>query len=259
MTTARRRFLLLATWMLSCAAVWPQSAPAAGASPGGQGAQSQVFAAPRVPAAATEQTAQPIDPRVYVIGAEDLLRIEVWREQELTRTVAVRPDGKITLPLLNDIQAEGLTPERLSEHITQGLADRIVDPQVTVSIFQVNSKKYTITGMVNLAGAFPLVTPITIFDAINKAGGFREFADDKNIVIVRGKDRLKFNYRDFLKGKKMTSPRGPIYIDPAEREIVQNIYIREVQKRDGKLVNVDIGQVDMVKDPWKIDNPAKTN
>ena len=78
-------------------------------------------------------------------------------------------------------------------------------------------------------------------------------------VAALGANAEGLKYVDFLKGKKMTSPRGPIYIDPAEREIVQNIYIREVQKRDGKLVNVDIGQVDMVKDPWKIDNPAKTN
>jgi branched-chain amino acid transport system substrate-binding protein len=78
-------------------------------------------------------------------------------------------------------------------------------------------------------------------------------------VAALGSNAEGLKYVDFLKGKKMTSPRGPIYIDPAEREIVQNIYIREVQKRDGKLVNVDIGQVDMVKDPWKIDNPAKTN
>jgi branched-chain amino acid transport system substrate-binding protein len=78
-------------------------------------------------------------------------------------------------------------------------------------------------------------------------------------VAALGANAEGLKYVDFLKGKKMTSPRGPIYIDPAEREIVQNIYIREVQKRDGKLVNVDIGQVDMVKDPWKIDNPSKTN
>jgi len=78
-------------------------------------------------------------------------------------------------------------------------------------------------------------------------------------VAALGSNAEGLKYVDFLKGKKMTSPRGPIYIDPAEREIVQNIYIREVQKRDGKLVNVDIGQVDMVKDPWKIDSPAKTN
>jgi branched-chain amino acid transport system substrate-binding protein len=68
-------------------------------------------------------------------------------------------------------------------------------------------------------------------------------------------DGLK--YVDFMKGKKLNSPRGPIYIDPDERDVVQNIYVREVQKRDGKLVNIDVDKVDMVKDPWKIDNPPK--
>ncbi len=78
-------------------------------------------------------------------------------------------------------------------------------------------------------------------------------------VAALGANAEGIKYVDFLKGKKLNSPRGPIYIDPVERDIVQNIYIREVQKRDGKLVNIDIGQVDMVKDPWKIENPPKSN
>jgi len=181
---------------LACVPVWAQSGK--NTPPSGP----QVFDAPRVTTAGTDPSAQPIDPKSYLIGAEDVLRIEVYREADLSRTVNVRPDGKITLLLLGDVQAESLTPERLSAQIKEAYSQYIKTPDVIVSVLQVNSKSFTVSGRVNKVGRWPLVTPVRVFDAIGMAGGFQEFADDKHIQIVRGGDRLEFNYKDFLKGKK---------------------------------------------------------
>jgi len=144
-----------------------------------------------------------VDPKTYVIGPEDVLYVRVWREQDFTAPYFVRPDGKISLPLVGDIQAAGLTPERLSAQIEQALSEFINKPDVTVSLQQVNSKKFYITGQVFRPGEFPLITPTRVFDALSNAGGFRDFANRKKIVIIRGAERLKFNYNDILKGKNL--------------------------------------------------------
>jgi len=155
-----------------------------------------------LPAGAADiTTGAPVDPKSYVIGAEDILYIRVWREPDFTGPVGVRPDGKITLPLVGDLQAAGLTPERLGEQVKQALSDLINKPDVTVMVSQVNSKKYTVAGGVNRPGTFPMVMATTVFDALNASGGFREFANRKNIMIIRGTKRLRFNYDDFVKGK----------------------------------------------------------
>jgi len=130
------------------------------------------------------------------------LRIEVYREDALSRAVNVRPDGKITLQLLGDMQAEGLTPERLAAQVKDAYSQYIKTPDVIVSVLAVNSKSFTVSGRVNKVGRWPLVTPVRVFDAIGLAGGFQEFANDKDVQIVRGAQRLKFNYRDYVKGKK---------------------------------------------------------
>ena len=148
-------------------------------------------------------SAAAVDPTTYVIGVQDVLSIRVWREQDFSGNYVVRPDGKITLPLIGDVQSAGLTPARLSEQLKQGLADYINHPDVTVTLQAVNSKKYFITGEVNHAGEFPLVVPTKIFDALSNAGGFREFANKKKIIVIRGAERLKFNYQDILKGKNL--------------------------------------------------------
>jgi polysaccharide export outer membrane protein len=162
----------------------------------------QVVEAPRVTPAGSEPVAQPVDPKTYLIGPEDVLHIEVYGDQNLTRFVPVRPDGKITMPFVGDIQAEGLTPERLNAQLKEALSEYIQSPQVTITVAAVNSKSFTVTGRVNRAGRWPLVTPTRVFDAIGLAGGFQEFANDKNIQIIRGNQRLTFNYKDFVKGKK---------------------------------------------------------
>jgi polysaccharide export outer membrane protein len=143
----------------------------------------------------------PVDPKSYVIGPEDVLAVRVWKEPEASGIVTVRPDGKITLALGGDVQAGGLTPEQLSRKITEALSNYINRPQVTVMVQAVFSKKYYISGEVNRPGAFPLVVPTTIVEALTQAGGFREFANQKKIVIMRGPKRFNFNYKDYIKGK----------------------------------------------------------
>jgi polysaccharide biosynthesis/export protein len=161
--------------------------------------------APKVPTSVTpETTGLAIDPKSYVIGPEDIILIKVWREADFTGPKGVRPDGKITLPLVGDLQAAGLTPDRLAVQLKQALSEYVKQPDVTVEVMQVNSKRYTITGEVNRASAFPLVVAIHVFEAINIAGGFRDFANKKDILILRadGK-RFHFNYQDYVKGKNM--------------------------------------------------------
>jgi polysaccharide export outer membrane protein len=170
-----------------------------------------------MPTAIAETSSAGVDPRVYVIGPEDVLFVRVWREMDFTASYIVRPDGKITIPLVGDVQAAGLTPERLGEQLKQALSDFINAPDVTVTITQVNSKKFFITGQVNHAGEFPLVVPTRIFDALNNAGGFRDFANKKRIVIIRGAERIRFNYIDMLKGK---NPEQNIFLENGDTIVV---------------------------------------
>jgi polysaccharide export outer membrane protein len=144
-----------------------------------------------------------VDPRTYVIGAEDVLAIKVWREPDFSSNYGVRPDGKITIPLVGDLQAAGLTPQRLSEQLEEALSEYINKPDVTVTIQQVNSKKFYLTGEVYRPGEYPLVTPTRIFDALSNAGGFRDFANKKKIILIRGNERYRFNYQDVLKGRNL--------------------------------------------------------
>ena len=145
----------------------------------------------------------PIDPKTYVIGAEDVLMIRVWREPDLTGMVGVRPDGMISLPLLGDLQAGGVTPEKLAEKIKEGYIKYVTEPEVMVQVTQVNSKKYFVMGEVGRPGQYMLVVPTTISQALTIAGGFREYADTKNILILRGPKRYKFNFREWVQGKNL--------------------------------------------------------
>jgi polysaccharide export outer membrane protein len=141
----------------------------------------------------------------YVIGSQDVLDINVWKETELTKTVPVRPDGKISLPLLNDVQAAGLTPDQLKDRITEGLKKFLADPHVTVIVNQINSQRVYITGEVARAGAYPLLPQMTILQALSSAGGFSQFANTKKIYMFRvenGKQvNFPFNYKDVVHGK----------------------------------------------------------
>ena len=144
-----------------------------------------------------------VDPNTFQLGAEDIIFVSVWKDPDFTRAHIVRPDGKITLPLVGEVQAAGLTPVQLAKSITEKLTTMMKDPKVDVSVTQVNSKRYYIQGEVNKAGAFPLIVPTTVLEALSNSGGFRDFANKKNIVILRKGQRLKFNYNDVIKGKNM--------------------------------------------------------
>jgi len=143
----------------------------------------------------------------YIIGPEDELIVNVWRETDLSRTVPVRPDGKISLPLLNDVQASGLTPMQLGFEITTRLKKFIADPQVTIIVGRVNSQRIYIVGEVNHAGAFALVPSMTVLEALSSAGGCTAFAKQTKIYILRQESgqeiRRPFNYKEVLGGQRM--------------------------------------------------------
>ena len=163
-----------------------------------------------------------VRPDSYIIGSDDVLTINVWKEPEMSKTVPVRPDGMISLPLLGEMQARGLTPIQLQDQISDMLKKFMSDPQVTVIVSQVNSMTFNIVGQVARPGYFPLTRPITVLDAIALCGGFRDFAKEKKIYVLRtgpdGKEqRLKFNYKDVIKGKNMAQN---IQIQPHDTVVV---------------------------------------
>lgn len=142
----------------------------------------------------------------YVIGPEDVLHISVWKETDLTNTLPVRPDGKISMPLLDDVQAAGLTPMQLANSLTDKLKKYISDPRVTVVVTQMNSQKVYITGEVAHTGAMALTPNMTVLQAVASAG-FTQFANTKGIYVLRtegGKQqKLPFNYKQVVKGESM--------------------------------------------------------
>jgi polysaccharide export outer membrane protein len=142
----------------------------------------------------------------YVIGAQDVLDINVWKEPDVSRVVPVRPDGKISLPLLNDVQAAGLTPAQLAAQITESLKKYVTSPQVTVIVATINSQRVYILGEVTRPGAFPLLPGMSVLQALSSAGGFTQFAKVKNIFVRRVEDgketKYPFNYREVINGKR---------------------------------------------------------
>jgi polysaccharide export outer membrane protein len=141
----------------------------------------------------------------YVIGAQDVLDINVWKEEQLTKTVPVRPDGKISLPLVNDIQASGLTPMQLATQITDNLKKFVTDPQVTVIVREINSQRVYLIGEAARPGAYPLLPGMTVLQALSSAGGFTQFANVKKIYVLRSEngkqEKLPFNYKEALGSK----------------------------------------------------------
>ena len=142
----------------------------------------------------------------FVIGTGDVLAINVWKEQEVSRVVPVRSDGRISLPLVGEIQAGGRTPKQLELEISAKLKDYVSEPEVTVIVQEIRSQKFNVLGMITRPGSYPLTKPMTVLDAIALAGGFRDFAKQKDIYVLRqsgnGKQaRLPFNYKDVIKGR----------------------------------------------------------
>jgi polysaccharide export outer membrane protein len=185
-----------------------------------QGAAASPKATPP-PAAASAIAAGVPTPPDYVIGADDVLSIVYWRDKDMTGEVTVRPDGKISLPLLNDVHAAGLTPTQLADRLTEASRRYIEDPNVTVVVHQINSRKVFITGEVAKPGPYPLTEPTNIVQLISIAGGLRDYANGKKIVVVRTENgrpvTYPFNYKDVESGKNL---RQNIELKPGDTVIV---------------------------------------
>ena len=158
----------------------------------------------------------------FVIGVDDVLAINVWKEAEISRSVPVRSDGKISLPLAGEVQAAGQTPRQLEVEIAKRLQNYISEPEVTVIVQQINSQKFNILGQVVKPGSYPLTNSLTILDAIAVAGGFRDFAKKKSIYILRqspggGQSRVPFNYKNVIKG---TNADQNVQLQPRDTIVV---------------------------------------
>jgi len=158
----------------------------------------------------------------FVLGPEDVLEISVWKDETLTKQVVIRPDGKISFPLIGEIQAAGRTVEDLRKEIIEKLSEFISDPVVTVMVIGINSYKIYVIGKVNKPGAYTVGRPVNVMQALSMAGGFSPFADLDNISILReqnGKQiRIKFNYKEVAKGKHLEEnillKRGDVIVVP---------------------------------------------
>ena len=178
-------------WM----AAWSQDAVAPKANASGTGASSAPAPAPK----AHDDS--------FVIGNDDVLAINVWKEPDVSRTIPVRSDGKISLPLAGEVQAAGRTPASLEADIADRLKNYISEPEVTVIVQEIKSQKFNVMGMVAKPGSYVLANSSTVLDAIALAGGFRDFAKQKSIYVLRQnpdgtQSRIPFNYKEAIKGIK---------------------------------------------------------
>ncbi len=178
------------------------------------------------PAASATQTVDALATKAhddsFVIGNDDVLAINVWKEPDVSKSVPVRSDGKISLPLVGEVQAAGRTPLKLEQEIAARLKNYIAEPEVTVIVQQINSQKFNILGMVNKPGSYPISNSATVLDAIALAGGFRDFAKQKAIYVLRqnpggGQTRLPFNYKEVVKGR---NPAQNVKLQPRDTIVV---------------------------------------
>lgn len=209
MRSRPRRVPTLAAW-LSALAVAVLCAPAS--------AQSR----PVPPqASAGPAAAAFVPPPDYVIGPEDILQVVFWRDKELSAEVVVRSDGKITLPLLNEVPAAGLTPEQLRERVLEEARRYVEEPTATIIVRQMNSRKVFITGQVHKPGHYPLLSPMTVMQLIATAGGLTEYAKGEKIVILRferGREGgYRFNYNQVLRRRNL---RQNIALKPGDTVVV---------------------------------------
>jgi polysaccharide biosynthesis/export protein len=173
-------------------------------------------ASPQHPDASTQGTGQSATEQspagsnahdaTFIIGVDDVLAINVWKETDLSRTIPVRTDGKISLPLVGELQAAGRTPLQLEQQISERLKSYMTEPEVSVMVQQINSEKVDVLGQVAKPGSYSLSSASTVVDAISAAGGLKDFAKKKSIYVLRKnasgqEQRIAFNYSDFLKGK----------------------------------------------------------
>jgi polysaccharide export outer membrane protein len=191
--------------------LWAQAAPASNATQ----------ATPAVSNSDASSATKPHD-NSFTIGNDDVLAINVWKEPDISRSIPVRSDGKISLPLVGEVQATGETPLKLEQEIAARLKSYIAEPEVTVIVQQINSQKFNILGQVTKPGAYPITNSATVLDAIALAGGFRDFAKQKSIYILRqngdgSQTRIPFNYKEVVKGH---NPAQNIKLQPRDTVVV---------------------------------------
>lgn len=199
-----QRSCMIALAIVAAAAT---SAPVLPQTPNPQSTQTTQTASTRSTAERPEGVNPPAKAgKDYIIGADDVLDVSVWKEQELTRSLQVRPDGKISMPLLGDVQAAGLTPGQLAQNVSDRLKKYLTAPQVTVILTQINSQRVYVTGEVTRPGAYPVLPGMTILQAISSAGGLTPFANSKKIFLMRDENHIQtkypFSYKDVLDGRK---------------------------------------------------------
>jgi polysaccharide biosynthesis/export protein len=185
----KRLNALLFGWALLVTAAWAQAPDKNASGSAGKAAETPATVTPDAD---------------YKIGPQDVVRIDVWKEPDISRTIPVRPDGKISVPLLNDVQASGLTAMQLARSLREGLSKYLNNPQVTVTVTEINSRRVYLTGEVNRPGALPLLPNMTVLQALSSGGGFTQFAKLKGIYVMRtenGKQvKHPFNYKEVVKG-----------------------------------------------------------
>jgi polysaccharide biosynthesis/export protein len=201
--------------LVSCATLWSQNT-AVNAKQSSAAVQTAMSGEP-----SNSGATKPHDDS-FVIGDDDLLAINVWKEPDISRQVPVRSDGKISLPLVGEVKAAGETPLKLEQDLAARLKNYIDEPEVTVIVQQINSQKFNILGQVNHPGSFSLANAATVLDAIALAGGFRDFAKQKSIYVLRAnadgsETRMPFNYKQVVKGQ---NPAQNIKLQPRDTVVV---------------------------------------
>lgn len=216
--TATLRFHAVASMIAAALAVAPASAAPQGARDG-QGLPQPKPVAPAQPAAGQAPPAQQPSSAEYRLGAGDKLRIEVYKDPQLSQSVQIRPDGKITMPLIGDLAAVDMTPIELRDRIAGALKEYVTNPVVTVIVVEAVASSVYVMGEVNKPGPVPLQGPLTALQALAMSGGFKDFANTKDIRILRrsraGVETIRFNYREAVRGNG-----APIYLRAGDTIIV---------------------------------------
>jgi len=217
----KSRLIVVSISVFLSSPLWGQAAS------GGAGASAAPPpAAPPTAATASQNADTSTAPKphddTFVIGNDDVLAINVWKEPDISRSIPVRSDGKISLPLVGEVQAAGRTPLKLEQDIASKLKSYIEEPEVTVIVQQINSQKFNILGQVSKPGTYPLTNSATVLDAVALAGGFRDFAKQKSIYVLRqnadgSQTRIPFNYKEVVKGQ---NPGQNIKLQPRDTIVV---------------------------------------
>lgn len=214
----------LAAFLAFANAVGEEKQQGAAPKEGGSGSSASSPTAPSSSATSSSPNSTAVlaaEGATYVIGPQDVLDVSVWKEPEVSRQVPVRPDGNISLPLINDVQAVGFTPMQLAERIREKLKKYLTDAQVTITVLGINSRRIYVIGEVMRPGPQAMLPNMTVLQAISTAGGFGQFADSRKIYVLRNESGKQatypFNYREVVRGFR---PEQNIILKPGDTVVV---------------------------------------